>query len=145
MLLIYSPQSNTRLQYCCKFIFEEVLGTSYSLTTDEENFSIHTGAKINYSLVDFPSIFQIKPHVLVFETSLKEQDITVVDIGEKCKVFVTSDNAQDFDIFAAVFYLISRYEEYLPHAKDMYGRYAHENSLAYKSGFLHLPLINIWV
>ena len=46
--------------------------------------------------------------------------------------------------FAASFYLISRYEEYLPHEKDMYGRYAHENSLAYKERFLQLPLINIW-
>ena len=145
MLLIFSPQSNTRLQYSCKFIFEEVLGTSYSLTTDKENFSMHTGAKINYSHVDFASLFQIKPRVLLFETGIKEQDIKVVNKGEKCKVFVTSDNAQDFDIFAAVFYLISRYEEYLPHAKDMYGRYAHENSLAYKSGFLHFPLINIWI
>ena len=145
MLLIFTPQSNTRLQYTCKFIFEEVLGTSYSLTTDEENFSIHTGAKINYSHVDFLSVFQIKPHVILFETCIKEQDITVVHKEEKCKVFVTSDNVQDFDIFAAVFYLISRYEEYLPHAKDMYGRYAHENSLAYKEDFLHLPLINIWL
>ena len=145
MLLIFSPQSNTRLQYTCKFIFEEVLGTSYSITTDEENFSLHSGAKINYSHVDFPSVFQIKPHILLFETGLKEQDITVVDKGEKCRVFVTSHNAQDFDIFAAVFYLVSRYEEYLPHAKDMYGRYAHQNSLAFKSGFLHLPLINIWI
>ena len=145
MLLIFTPQSNTRLQYTCKFIFEEVLGTSYSLTTDEENFSIHTGAKINYSHIDFLSVFQIKPHVILFETCIKEQDITVVHKEEKCKVFVTSDNAQDFDIFAAVFYLISRYEEYLPHAKDMYGRYAHENSLAYKEDFLHLPLINIWL
>ena len=145
MLLIYSPQSNTRLQYCCKFIFEEVLGTSYSLTTDEENFSIHTGAKINYSHVDFLSVFQIKPHVILFESGIKEHNITVVNKGKKCKVFVTSDNVQDFDIFAAVFYLVSRYEEYLPHAKDMYGRYAHENSLAYKEDFLHLPLINIWI
>lgn len=145
MLLIFSPQSNTRLQYSCKFIFEEVLGTSYSLTTDGENFSIYTGAKINYSHVDFPSVFQIKPHVLLFETGIKEHDITVVGKGEKCTVFVTSPNAQDFDIFAAVFYLVSRYEEYLPHTKDMYGRYAHENSLAYNSGFLNLPLVNIWI
>ncbi len=50
-----------------------------------------------------------------------------------------------FDIFAATFYLLSRYEEYLPHEKDMYGRYAHENSLAFKEGFLKLPLINIWL
>ena len=143
MLLIYTLQSTTRLQYSCKFIFEDVLGTIYSLTTDEENFSMHIGAKINYSHINFPSVFQIKPHVLLFETCIKEQDIKVVDKGEKCRVFVTSHNAQDFDIFAAVFYLISRYEEYLPHKKDMYGRYAHENSLAYKKDFLQLPLINI--
>ena len=109
MLLIFTPQSTTRLQYSCKFIFEEILGTSYSLTADEESFSMHTGAKINYSHVDFPSIFQIKPHVLLYEIGIKEQDITVVGKGEKCIFFVTSASAEDFDIFAAVFYLISRY------------------------------------
>ena len=43
------------------------------------------------------------------------------------------------------FFLLSRYEEYLPHSKDQYGLYAHENSIAYKEGFLHQPLINIWL
>jgi hypothetical protein len=41
--------------------------------------------------------------------------------------------------------LLSRYEEYLPHEKDIYGRYAHQSSLAFKENFLHLPIINIWV
>ena len=50
-----------------------------------------------------------------------------------------------FDIFAASFYLLTRYEEYLPHEKDKYGRYAHVNSLAFKENFLHLPLINLWI
>src|SRR4029078_1160267 len=45
----------------------------------------------------------------------------------------------------AIFYLLTRYEEYLPHQKDVYGRYAHENSVAFKENFLHLPLINIWL
>jgi hypothetical protein len=53
-------------------------------------------------------------------------------------------------IFRSIFLLplficLSRYEEYLPHQKDMYGRFAHEESLAFKSNFLRLPLINIWV
>src|SRR4030095_3449158 len=56
-----------------------------------------------------------------------------------------TDGDYPFDIFAATFYLLSRYEEYLPHQKDMYGRYAHENSLAFKEGFLNLPLINTWL
>ncbi|RYZ36193.1 MAG: hypothetical protein EOP49_32830 [Sphingobacteriales bacterium] len=50
-----------------------------------------------------------------------------------------------FDIFAATFYLLSRYEEYLPHDKDEYGRYAHTSSLAYREGFLHVPLVNTWL
>ena len=61
------------------------------------------------------------------------------------QAFFKSEGDYPFDIFSAVFYLLSRYEEYLPHKKDMYGRYAHENSLAFKEGFLNLPLINIWL
>ena len=145
MLLIYVSKSTTRLQYVCKFIFEEVLGTSYSLTIDEDNFNKYTGAKINYSYVEFNSVFQINPHLLLFETGIKNQHIEVFGRGEDCRFFTRSYKESDFDIFAAVFYLISRYEEYLPHAEDIYGRYAHENSLAFKEDFLHLPLINIWI
>jgi hypothetical protein len=50
-----------------------------------------------------------------------------------------------FDIFSAAFYLISRYEEYLPHTLDDYGRYDHQNSLAFQSGFLSRPLVNEWL
>ena len=48
-------------------------------------------------------------------------------------------------MFAAIFFLLSRYEEYLPHVKDQYGLYAHQNSVAYEAGFLQQPLINIWL
>ena len=61
------------------------------------------------------------------------------------KVFFETTGDFPFDIFAASFYLLSRYEEYLPHQQDQYGRYAHTNSLAYKEGFLQTPLINIWL
>ena len=145
MLLIYTTKSTTRLQYSCRFIFEEILGTSYSLTTDEENFRNYTGEKINYSYVEFTNVYKIKPHVLLFETGVNDQDIKVYGKGENCRFFVTSHDPADFDIFAAIFYLISRYEEYLPHTKDIYGRYAHENSLAYKERFLQFPLVNIWI
>ena len=50
----------------------------------------------------------------------------------------------DFDIFGAAFYLISRYEEYLPHTKDNHHRYLAYQSLAYQQHFLELPLVNIW-
>jgi hypothetical protein len=33
----------------------------------------------------------------------------------------------------------------LPHEKDMYGRYAHTNSVAFQNNFLHLPMVNLWL
>jgi hypothetical protein len=145
MLLIYTAQSNTRLQYICKFIFDEMLHTSYSITIDDINFDKYDGNKINYSERVFENSFQIKPHILLFETEIKEQTIECFDYQNYKAFFKTIGNDFSFDIFAAVFYLISRYEEYLPHTKDIYGRYTHENSLAHKENFLHIPLVNIWI
>lgn len=144
MLLIYSTQTSTRLQYICKFIFEEVLKTSFSITLHAESFSRHDGAKINYSKEHFDNSLQIIPHTLLFETNIKEQIIECKGTG-KDALFFQAEEGYPFDIFAASFYLISRYEEYLPHELDMYGRYAHENSLAYRHDFLEIPLVNIWL
>jgi hypothetical protein len=80
----------------------------------------------------------------LFEDSIKKQNISCFKLND-ITAFFKSEGDYPFDIFAAVFYLLSRYEEYLPHEKDEYGRYAHENSLAYKEGFLNIPLINIWI
>ena len=145
MLLIYSPHSTTRLQYICKFIFDEVLATSYSLTTDEVGFRKYEGPKINYSHLIIEYTFQLKPHELLFQADIKAQQIECINEGENIIFFETQDADYSFDIFAAIFYLISRYEEYLPHTEDMYGRYAHQNSLAYKENFLHLPIVNSWL
>src|SRR5690606_35995512 len=50
-----------------------------------------------------------------------------------------------FDLFAATFYLISRYEEYLPHQRDKHNRYNHQDSVCFKGKFLEYPIVNIWV
>jgi hypothetical protein len=73
-----------------------------------------------------------------------EQNISCFEINFHKAFFETNGDIR-FDIFAASFYLISRYEEYLPHEKDLFGRYSHTNSLAFREGFLNQPLINIWL
>ncbi len=49
-----------------------------------------------------------------------------------------------FDPFAASFYLVSRYEEYLPFKRDEYGRFQARESIAWQMGFLDKPIVNIW-
>lgn len=105
----------------------------------------HDGAKINYSdkkIVD--GEVWVKPHSLLFEKNIQPQPIECFPFNNN-KAFFKTEGDYPFDLFAASFYLLSRYEEYLPHTKDMYGRYAFENALAFKEKFISTPLINIWL
>jgi hypothetical protein len=146
LVLIYTHISSARLQYICSFIFKEQLGFDFKLTIDSEAFKNHSGAKINYSDAKITDDeFYIQNHPLLFENDIKAQDVKCFTVNGNKAFFKTENSDFAFDIFAASFYLLSRYEEYQPHQKDIYGRFAHENSLAYKEGFLNLPLINIWL
>ncbi len=144
-LLIYSNQISVRLQYICKFIFAEQLNCAYSITQHADSFEKHDGPKINYSDRTIPGdCLQVIPHGLLFEKGIEEQKIFCFDF-EGNKAFFKSGLGYRFDIFAASFYLISRYEEYLPYIKDFYGRFNTENSLASKEGFFKVPLVDIWI
>lgn len=146
MLLIYSHTTSSRLQYTCQFIFRELMGAEFMITIDPEEFKNHSGVCINYSEKKIKEAdCRIESTGLLFETGVKTQPVECFSIHNNKAFFKTENADYPFDIFSAVFYLVSRYEEYLPHAKDAYGRYAHENSIAFKEDFLKLPLINIWI
>jgi hypothetical protein len=145
MCLIFTDTITPRLQYITDFIGKEIYGKPFELTTDADLFSNHTGPKINYSHKRINNEELLLNNCdLLFENLIREQNISCFGIND-FRAFFKTEGDYPFDIFAASFYLLTRYEEWLPHKKDMYGRYAHENSLAFKEGFLHLPLINIWL
>lgn len=145
-ILIYSSKISARLQFICEFIFTERMGLPFTITTNAEAFKKSTGIKINYSEADIqPETFNIFPAAILFQTNITAQNIECFTVQNNKAFFKMDKGDIAFDIFAASFYLLSRYEEYLPHSKDIYGRYAHENSLAFKEDFLKIPLINIWI
>jgi hypothetical protein len=144
-LILYSHNITPRLQYAADFIAKELQVDSFSITSSEEEFRDYPGPRINYSDKQISAAEAwIKPYGLLFETGIGEQN-TGCFHANGYKAFFKTGGDLPFDIFSACFYLLSRYEEYLPHTKDMYGRYAHENSLAYKEKFLNQPLINVWL
>ena len=144
-MILFTHTITSRLQYITDFIGKEILGNSFQILTDKETFRQSYEPKINYSDEKISDDeFWIKPHSLLFEKNIREQAIECSEQKGQ-KVFFKTDGNIPFDIFAATFYLLSRYEEYLPYQKDMYGRYAHENSLAFKENFLQRPLINLWL
>lgn len=143
-LVVYSPQASPRLRYICSFL-EKYYGLTTQISADEKIFSEKSGAKIWYSAALPPAdAVWIKPHGLLFEKGVFAQKVSV-GAKDGFPVLFPSEQGYGFDLLAAIFYLITRYEEYLPHSKDEFGRYNHVQSIAYKNGFLQLPLINIWL
>ncbi len=146
MVLIYTHTTSIRLQYICTFIFKQLLNVNFAITIDSEEFKNYDGVCINYSNKPIKKEeLKIINVNLLFEQSILPQQIQCFTYTNYKAFFKIENSDIDFDIFAACFYLLSRYEEYLPHKKDLYGRYNHEESLAFKESFLHLPIINIWV
>ncbi|MBT8254059.1 MAG: hypothetical protein HKN00_03280 [Flavobacteriaceae bacterium] len=145
MLLVYSHSISPRLKYIFKQICTRILNLEVKFTTKVESFIAHDSLKLSYTMQPLGSEFHIRSHQILFEQGISDLDISVSSWDEtKCFFFNGDKSSMPFDIFAASFYLLSRYEEYLPHVKDEFGRFSAEDSLAYKHGFLHEPVVDIW-
>lgn len=145
-MLVYSSEPSARLLYVLDFISQEMLFEKAVHTTDPDVFLHYEGVRINYSTTRFDvPCFQITPTQLLFQTGIKQQELKRTEWKQLPAFFPVVGGDISFDLLAAVFYLLSRYEEYLPHTTDQFGRYAATNALAFKEGFLDRPLINEWI
>ena len=145
MLLIYTHKITPRFSFVMKQIFERILGINVQFTAKVEDFIKHSGAKITYTKLPLQNEFFVRSNDLLFEQGINDIQIKVHDWdGVPCFFNAGERSTIPFDIFSASFYLLSRYEEYLPHVKDIHDRFPPLESLAYKNNFLQLPVVDIW-
>lgn len=148
MILIYSDRYSSRLRYSLDLIFHTLLRTNYELTQDALVFEQFAGAKLQYSANPQPyaDAVNIRAVELLFEKGLKDQQIAIGQHDDLKTLFRTSKRySLPYDIFAAIFYLVSRYEEYLPHRSDEHDRFLHTESIAWREGFLEIAIVDRWV
>jgi hypothetical protein len=147
-MLILVPKITNRLFYIFELILKEELGIDFKFTTEEEKFLSYQGVKLHYGntpLNEEPGLFQ-QAVKLLFERDIYDQDLKICDFNDAKAIYpVFNDKSLfPFDIFAASFYIISRYEEYLPHVSDQYNRFQPKDSILYKMEVIERPIINIW-
>jgi len=82
---------------------------------------------------------------LLDETGIKPQPIAVMQVDGLPLFFQVQGGTLSFDPFSAIFYLLSRYEEYLPFQADGHGRFPADASLAVRCGFLQIPVVDHYV
>jgi hypothetical protein len=140
---IYTTENVPRLRYIAGIILGDILGLSWEVITDKRKLGKHY--VINYSSENITGSFKISPDSLLFETGISAREIIVTECNGLPVFFRTSsDSDLPFDIFAASFFLVSRYEEYLEFQPDEYGRFKASSSLAFNNGFLGIPIVDLW-
>ena len=144
MLLIYSETVTARLKYVARLILDDLSGISTTFTDNVDVFLSHEGPRINYSARDLGQGMQIIPASLLFETTVMEITAEAGTSEGFPALFPSTGAGFGFDVFAASFYMVTRYEEYYCSKKDRYGRFQAKHSIATANGFDHEPVVNRW-
>lgn len=145
-IFIYAEFITPRLRYTFNFLNYFLAKGTLFYTNNAAEFKKANGIKINYSSqpVSHKEVW-IMPCGLLYDNTLKLWPIQCFEWKQTKTFFKTESGDFPFDLLAAIFYLLSRYEEYLPFTPDKYGRFPAEQSWAYKENCLKQPLVNIWI
>ena len=146
MLLIHVPRLTNRLGYTLNVLFRHILKVDFEITDNLDVYESHEGPKFCYGQRKLDSGLFIRSCDLLFRTTIEEQTPRCFQYEGVAALFPVH-NAQSvlpFDIFAASFYCLSRYEEYLPHITDAHGRFPAAESLAYRCHFLDKAIVDRW-
>jgi len=147
-MLVYCPELSPRLNYILELLLSDLLGISYTTTNLEDEFIHYDGPKLNYSFDPIGSFPFLEASGMLFEPRIIDQSEAMGSVfqWEGLPAFypVQQESILPFDLFSAAFYLVSRFEEYLPFNTDKHDRFPSSESLAYREGFLDKPLINLW-
>ena len=146
MILIYTHKITPRLRFVVRHLFRRIMGANAELTDSVDDFVKHAGPKLTYARQPLQSEFFIRSNELLFDRNIEPQDIHWRDWeGAPCFFELDARSSIPFDVFAASFFLLSRYEEYLPHQKDDLGRFrAIESVLSDRQGAMKRPLVDLW-
>jgi hypothetical protein len=149
MVLIYSDKFSNRLKYVLNYIFHKRLCIDYSITHNVEDYIAEKNlAKFSYATnkIGHSLLFYASSSIL-FETEIKQTAVDE-DFRNGLPVLFAHQNknsALSFDIFAAIFYLLSRYEEYIYNGKDQFGNFDYKQSILYKLNTFDKPVIDEWI
>ncbi len=140
---LYCTRNSSRLSYISGLILGEILGLKWDIVTDKRRLGKFP--VINYSEEEIKGSFKITPVDLLLETGLRNHEIHVSK-WKGLPVFFSGKGDSDlsFDIFAASFYLVTRYEEYLDSDIDEDNQFRASSSIAHRNGFLGIPVVDLW-
>lgn len=145
-MLVLVPKVTGRVMYAMELLLGQLLGLEFDCTVDAEQFNAYEGPKMQYGSQRQGEAPFVKAVDLLFERHIHEQSFRTVDFEGTVAPYAVygQGNLLPFDVFAASFFLVSRYEEYLSQVRDKYGRFRAESTWMFENDMLQKPLVDIW-
>lgn len=156
-MIIKIPNNNlAERKYIIDILFKEFLGLSFQYEISEFNFYIieFDGKELiieDHFFNKYPKAFSylnksaIPLSVAYIENQfIPESNIPVI-FGNESLLLEEKRIVWGNDIFAASFFMLTRWEEYVNMSPDQHMRFSAKESLAYKFAFLHRPIVNEYV
>lgn len=141
MVLFHSSIKTPRLDYVLEYLFKNRLSVDYVLISDLPDAQNNSQLLINYSNSIVPNALNIRPSGLLSQNRIFNQNSDFLKYTDQNIDF----NDPDFDVLSALFFHLSRYEEYLENDKDEHGRFTWKSSCLSKNNLLETPFIDKWV
>lgn len=138
-ILIYTTIDSPKLDYVLDFIFYNVVEIDYAITKSFDSFKNDSSSiKINYSDVFIQNTLTIQQSDYFEKFNLNN--------NPKCFSELSFENFKsNFDVFAAIFFIVSRAEEYRKNSLDSHGRFQSSSSILAKNNWLQKPIVDYWI
>ncbi len=136
---IYSDYIDDRLNYVCNYIFSDRLKVKYQLIENIDNFRYSSNSiKCYYGTENVDADLKI-------HCSHYFDDFNIDKDPEILKQLKFVNGTSEFDVFAAIFFLLARVEEYRDCPRDIHGRFNCENTLLFRKNLFEIPVIDFWI
>ncbi len=155
-MLVFAAEENERIQYILEQLLGHQLGLNFKVTDNLSYFLASKATRINYANDIIEGVINIPAINILYESDIRPQKIEVFEDENWFKLFFKAAPIKlpdfkvetsylPFDLLAASFFLLSRYEEYWVEPRDEHNRFKADSSIAYKNNFLKFPLIEHWL
>lgn len=147
MISILVNAISSRLTYVLDWVFQERMGVAYELHTDVDSWVNSDGYRLAYSESKVPEAdLFIQSNGILFETDLKAYPPQIQRWKHSTIIFYNQPSGKvPFDIFGAIFWMLTRYEEYIGTTKDKHNRFPASASIAAQYNFLQQPVVDEWL
>lgn len=143
-MIVVSDISTNRLHYVLDYVFNMRLGIGYELKTLSDE--VDSSQSVYYTQQPTIGAFCVPASGLLSESDVWQFTPDLKFDGDLPIIF--SDNSGctfKFDVFSAIFWMLSRYEEYLPFLADEHGRFSVSESFVGRNQLLDNPIVDRWV